>query len=325
MASSCSVLESKIHGCLWGLAVGNTLGLSTEFFSRPEARGLLGEQGPLLRLPLEEAQRPWDDDLAMAGELAEWLCEGADDPAVLMSRYLGWFMGNGRGAGSLTSSVMVLAKRGDFLAAQTLWESYRRFGRPPQGNGSLMRVAPIGLAYAAEPHRIRDLALLDARLTHWDPVCGEASAFLALVISALVTGQVEAEEWAKATMETRVSSGLASALEPISLEELEARRLDGEDMGHVLLTLRTALAVLNAGLSFEAGLLWTLRQGGDTDTNGAVVGALCGARDGLEAIPPEWRACLSQPGKLQGIAERILRFSLLGSLERKGSCCELEA
>ena len=316
MTRICSVLESRIHGCLWGLAVGNLLGLSTESFSRPEVRGMLGEQGPLLCLPVEEADRPWDDDLAMAVKLAEWLCEGTEDPAVLMNAYLCWFMENGRGAGSLTSSVMVLAKRGDFLAAQTVWKSHRRSGRPPQGNGSLMRVAPIGLAYASEPRRIRDLALLDASLTHWDPICGEASAFLALVISALVNRQAEAVEWAKAAMETRVSAELASILEPISLEDLEARRLDGEDMGHVLLTLRIALAVLNAGLSFEEGLLWTLRQGGDTDTNGAVVGALCGARDGLEAIPPEWRACLSQPEKLQGIGERIIRISLVGSLEQ---------
>jgi ADP-ribosylglycohydrolase len=73
-------------------------------------------------------------------------------------------------------------------------------------------------------------------------------------------------------------------------------------MGHVLLTLQIAISVLESGLGFEAGLLWTLRQGGDADTNGAVVGALLGARDGAEAIPAGWIRLVGEGDRIDAMA-----------------------
>ena len=40
--------------------------------------------------------------------------------------------------------------------------------------------------------------------------------------------------------------------------------------------------------SFEEGLVRTVGQGGDTDTNAAIAGALLGAAQGREAVPPRW-------------------------------------
>ena len=40
--------------------------------------------------------------------------------------------------------------------------------------------------------------------------------------------------------------------------------------------------------SFETALVDTIGQGGDTDTNGAIVGALLGAAGGRAAIPARW-------------------------------------
>ncbi len=37
-------------------------------------------------------------------------------------------------------------------------------------------------------------------------------------------------------------------------------------------------------------MLAAINAGGDTDTNGAVVGALIGANVGLDGIPPEWQS-----------------------------------
>jgi ADP-ribosylglycohydrolase len=168
-----------------------------------------------------------------------------------------------------------------------------------------MRVAPIGFIGLDDPRKARDLAFLDAALTHWDPVCGEASAFLALLVSAHLREEPEPDQWAKAAMESRLSPALMAALEPETLSNLEDRRLDGEDMGHVLLTLQTAVSVLASGLGYEQGLLWTLRQGGDTDTNGAVVGALLGVRDGIETIPAEWINLLAERDRIDEMARRF--------------------
>ena len=42
--------------------------------------------------------------------------------------------------------------------------------------------------------------------------------------------------------------------------------------------------------SFEKAIELMLREGGDTDTNAAIVGGLLGAAVGLSNIPSQWRA-----------------------------------
>jgi len=64
--------------------------------------------------------------------------------------------------------------------------------------------------------------------------------------------------------------------------------------GWVLLALQNAFYQLLHAASFEAGLMDTVGRGGDTDTNGAIAGALLGAVYGRDAVPLDWqRAVLS--------------------------------
>jgi ADP-ribosyl-[dinitrogen reductase] hydrolase len=58
--------------------------------------------------------------------------------------------------------------------------------------------------------------------------------------------------------------------------------------GWVLISFRNALWQLLHAPSFEEGVVDTVMHGGDTDTNGAICGALLGAVYGLEAIPGQW-------------------------------------
>jgi ADP-ribosylglycohydrolase len=70
--------------------------------------------------------------------------------------------------------------------------------------------------------------------------------------------------------------------------------------------------MMAAGLSFEEGLPWILRQGGDTDTNGAIVGALLAARDGYSAIPKEWLECIAEKDRIIHVGRQLfLRSGLV--------------
>jgi len=60
----------------------------------------------------------------------------------------------------------------------------------------------------------------------------------------------------------------------------------------VLMTLQNAFHELLHAPSIEAGVVATVRRGGDTDTNGAVAGALLGAVHGRGAIPLQWRSMI---------------------------------
>jgi ADP-ribosylglycohydrolase len=71
-------------------------------------------------------------------------------------------------------------------------------------------------------------------------------------------------------------------------------------MGWVLIALQNAFYQALHAETLEGGVVQTVMAGGDTDTNGAVAGALLGAVHGRAAIPPRWRrlvlSCRALPG-----------------------------
>ena len=299
-------MESRALGCLAGLAVGNVLGLVTESCSREQARGLLGGDGPLLSLPIEERQRVWDDDLAMAMALAGCLARLPPEASRLDTReileaYLEWFRSGARGIGGLTREVLTKTLAGEARASEWVWQSRCERGARPLGNGATMRIAPLGVAFACSPQRIADLAAEDASLTHWDPACRQSAGAVALLAAALVRQEPDPLAFTRRYLGP-LEAEVAEALHPLDLVKVHEEGLDGWDMGSTLLALKVAVSVLASGLPYAEGVLWTLRQGGDTDTHGAIVGALLGARDGLAAIPLDWRSCVPD-------GDRILRMA----------------
>ena len=58
--------------------------------------------------------------------------------------------------------------------------------------------------------------------------------------------------------------------------------------------------LLNAPDAVE-GVVRTVRSGGDTDTNGAITGALLGAVYGREAWPEQWQAMVLSCRPLHGV------------------------
>ena len=80
-----------------------------------------------------------------------------------------------------------------------------------------------------------------------------------------------------------------TVLDVLELARRESPRNYVKNQGHVLIALQNAFHHLCAGAGFGKALMETVSQGGDTDTNGAVCGALLGAAEGREAIPLAWR------------------------------------
>lgn len=78
-------------------------------------------------------------------------------------------------------------------------------------------------------------------------------------------------------------------------------RPDSSQMGWVLHALQNAFFELLHASSFEEGLVATVGRGGDTDTNGAIAGALLGARHGAADMPTAWmravRSCRPERGR----------------------------
>ncbi len=80
-----------------------------------------------------------------------------------------------------------------------------------------------------------------------------------------------------------------------------------EQMGFVLTTLRIGFAAAFGHDAFEPAVVFAVNLGGDADTNGAVAGALAGARFGAGGIPQRWIEPLMRKAVVSGLANRLIR------------------
>ena len=78
-----------------------------------------------------------------------------------------------------------------------------------------------------------------------------------------------------------------------------------ETNGYVVSSLHTALAAFAATDTFEKGLRAAVRRGGDTDSIGAIYGALAGAYYGVEAIPVGWRRIIVKRDHILNLAQSL--------------------
>jgi ADP-ribosyl-[dinitrogen reductase] hydrolase len=80
-----------------------------------------------------------------------------------------------------------------------------------------------------------------------------------------------------------------------------------EQRGFVMTTFRIAFAAAFRHDAFEPAVVFAVNLGGDADTNGAVAGALAGARHGAATIPARWIEPLLGHERIGGLANRLVR------------------
>jgi ADP-ribosylglycohydrolase len=81
-------------------------------------------------------------------------------------------------------------------------------------------------------------------------------------------------------------------------------------IGYTYKTMAAGFWALNHASSFEDGLIQIVNEGGDADTNGAVAGALLGARFGISAIPPRFVTGILNKDYLESRIVKLTDFVL---------------
>jgi len=183
-------------GVLLGTAAGDALGAAYEFGPPrgPEQEVAMVGGGAFGWEPGE-----WTDDTSMAIAIAEVAATGADlrDEEALDAIAQRWhdWSHDAKDVGVQTRSVLSRAGRRG-ISAQTAREEsaglHKLTGRTA-GNGSLMRTAPLALAYLDDEAALVEAARLVSELTHYDPEAGEACVLWCLAIRhAILTGVLDA-------------------------------------------------------------------------------------------------------------------------------------
>lgn len=299
-------LAPRYRGTLLGLAAGNSLGLRVESHSR----ALIARHHPegVRDIPSEERRLPWDDDLAQAVILAESILEN-DELALedVATRLLAWRRANGRGVGHHTRRVLDAIEAGAPVsdAARIVWEES---GRNAAGNGAVMRCAPAALRWRRDPERLVAETNRSALATHHDPRCGWSSVVVNTAIAAALEGRrLDAADLADAVDDAGAPPTVGFAVRSSDGVILDALALDHDNtMGYTLKAMQAGLWALAQDGPAEATLISIVNAGGDTDTNGAVAGAVLGAYHGVAAWPARWIENIGGASELTDLADQLL-------------------
>jgi ADP-ribosylglycohydrolase len=300
-------MANALAGALIGTAVGDSLGLPMEgipakrqnrLFPAPVRQRLIGGWGMI------------SDDTEHTIMLAQALLESPQDPAMFqrsLARKLRWWLA------SLPAGVGFATAR----AILKLW-----LGAPPHrsgvysaGNGPAMRRAVLGVYFAKDSHRRVEFVRASARITHSDPRAEVAALAIAETAAWMATRREDADaflgtlqrlsedqEWQTLMAQTRSSLATQESVSRFATKIGAAGGVSGYAYQTVPVAIYAALCHAD---DFELAMTQTLACGGDTDTVGAITGALVGARVGMDQIPQAWRAKIAEWPRSLSLLQRI--------------------
>ena len=301
----------RYYGSLLGLAVGDALGAHLESKkpgSFKPVNDIIGG-GPFNLCPGE-----WTDDTSMALCLASSLISiGRFDPVDQLSRYLDWLENGfmsckryGFGVGRTTKNSLLTFKK-----------TYASFCGPTEsntaGNGSLMRLSPIPLAFRKDPRRAIELSGDSSRTTHQAIECIDSCRFFSGLIVGILLGKSKQEILSrlycpinKYWLYNQLTTEVKKVAEG-SFKKKEPPAIKGS--GYVVESLEAALWAFYKSSTFEEGCLKAVNLGNDSDTTGAIYGQLAGAYYGRQNIPQKWLDKLAHYNTIHNIAENLYYLS----------------
>ena len=295
-------VEDRARGTLLGLAVGDAVGTTVEFRERGTFKPLTDMVGGG---PFKLQAGQWTDDTSMALCFADsLLTQGAFDPVDQLERYARW-----RREGYLSSTGRCFDIGGTVSEALRTFE---RSGNPRSGptspnragNGSIMRLAPVVLAFHPDRIAIDRYAAESSVTTHGAPEAVASCRILGGIVGAMLAGDGKAE----ALSTVRPADWMSPRLRQIAAAEYRGNGAEEvRGSGYAVDSLEAALWSFERTESFEAAILLAANLGDDADTTAAVCGQLAGAFYGASGIPARWRDKVAMGAMIEEWALRLLR------------------
>ncbi|WP_425517570.1 ADP-ribosylglycohydrolase family protein [Paenibacillus agaridevorans] len=280
----------RLKGGLYGVAIGDALGGTTEFMSVKEIEekhGFLTEiiGGGVWRLAPGEVT----DDTMMTLCVADGILLQPRQPLdSIGEKFLEWYGTRPKDVGNIIRYAFEHYEGNWFEAAlytdQMMGQS--------AGNGSLMRCLPAALAYPglAEAEQI---ARLQSRMTHYDSRCGEACAIYTRIAYRLLQGEELREALRTEVTGTEYESALT---DPPNCEP----------GGFVVHTMLWVVYLLATSTDFEQVVQRAANRGEDSDTIGAIAGGLAGIYCGYAGIPARYAEAIIIRERLDETASALM-------------------
>lgn len=300
----------QIRSALLGSAVGDALGVPVEFQGRSTRK-----KDPVTGMRAygthHQPAGTWSDDTSMIlATIAGLILSGKNDPNVIMREFAIWMTkarytphGEVFDIGNATREAINRFLGGTpsiECGGRTEWSN---------GNGSLMRILPIAMAYADDPDLIKKASEISS-LTHGHERSRFCCAFYCLVVSDLShRGSIkEATAFAWKILDHRwpfspEERPFFDALHPDRL--FSRNEEDIRSSGHVIDTLEASLWVNAQHDNYADTVLHAVNLGDDADTTGCVAGGLTGLIHGESDIPADWLEALIGRDELAELADQF--------------------
>jgi ADP-ribosylglycohydrolase len=305
--------RSRFRGCLLGLACGDAVGTAVEFQapgSFEPVRDMTGggafglEPG---QWTLEPGQ--WTDDTSMALCLAASLVDRGWDPRDQMERYVRWWREGYYGStgfcvdigGATHAALSRFVRTGDpFSGSEDPYSA---------GNGSLMRLAPVAMFYAASPEEAIERAAESSRTTHAAATAVDACRYFAGLLVSALEGALKEQlieplhapcpnYWQTHSLHPEIAEVAGG-----SFRRREPPEIQGA--GFVVRSLEAALWAFDRSKSFEEAVLKAANLGRDADTTAAICGQIAGAHYGARGIPQHWLGRLCMREEIERLADEL--------------------
>ncbi|MFH0386045.1 ADP-ribosylglycohydrolase family protein [Streptococcus sp. A18] len=287
-------VKEQLQAVLYGLAIGDALGVPVEFKSRGSFQVTGFIEGGTYNQPLGT----WSDDTSLTLSLIEHLAEKSDLES-LMDKFdayrRGYLTPHGECFDIGIGTNEAIER---YLSGVSPVESGGA-SEMDNGNGAIMRISPLAILLQEEFDFPKKVKIIEryTKITHRHPRTIVASIlYIQILIGLLLNNNLE--NTLKGTKKIFLESFDQSHpyrkefeeyyVNLFSKEFLELPSSEIASTGYVVDTLKAVIWCVGTTDSFKSAVLKAVTLGGDTDTIGAITGTLAGALYKFESIPEEW-------------------------------------
>lgn len=318
---TCGDMRDKISGVLYGMAIGDAMGMPPELWSRKRALEYYGEIRDFLDgcpeniISYQYKAGQFTDDTSQALTIIDSLAETDFVPSgkSIAEHILRWaekenaFENNILGPTSKVTLQMF--KEG---------KNARSFSDEAVSNGAAMRIAPVGTLFEPEEkERLCDYVAAVSRVTHTSDVTIAGAAMIAMAVASavrygdrerMIEDALSVEAYAMSLGASTPSPSLGERTK-LAVHYAKEYRDDSEAfLEHVYNiigagvntseSVPAALAIAYYSFDVRTCALLCANLGGDTDTIGAMATAICGGAHGTAGIPDTYMEKIRQANEV---------------------------
>jgi ADP-ribosylglycohydrolase len=284
-----------IKGVFYGQAIGDALGLGTEFMTKNE----ISTHYPYR---LTDYSQIIQDKHRSRWEIGDWtddtdqfLCicnsiviANKIDELVFAKELYKWFNGSPMGIGKTVYKVLSVPQFTLYphKASEIMWKLSKQRNA---SNGAIMRTSILGTYEFWDYNKVAENTEKIAKVTHWDNRCVGSCVIVTMLIANILFESkflsleqlCDIAEKYDSRIRPYIESAYSSPVEDLKLDE-------SESIGYTLKAMSAGLWAYFNAEKFEDGLLKIVNEGGDADTNSCVAGSILGAKFGYNSIPKNY-------------------------------------